>query len=208
MSVRQPVLGVVLAGGLGLRLGGINKAMLRIDGRTFLECVLRAVGPSVDRVVVVASAGQEIEDVSLAAPVPVRVVRDSSAGQGPLAAVIDGLHGAGCRGDSIAVVASCDVPRLSAEVVRLLVEAIRDAGETCDWVVPEVGGHPQVLLSAMRGTLLPAAQAFLTTGRRDLKGLLSLVRVLAIGEERLRRVDPSLASFRDVDTPGDLQALA
>lgn len=206
-AVVSPVVGIILAGGEGSRLGGADKAMLTLEGRPFLARVIAAVEPSVEEIVVVAAAGQRVDPVVCGAGVPLRVVRDTIDGGGPLAALADGLRGARPSRDAIAVVASCDVPRLSPAVVRLLVESLLAEGASCDWAVPEVGGHPQVLVSAIRTTTLPAVESHLASGRRDVRGLLAKVRACMIDEQRLRRVDPGLASFRDVDTADDLQTL-
>lgn len=203
----SPVVGIILAGGEGSRLGGTDKAMLALEGRPFLARVVAAVEPSVGEIVVVAAAGRRIDPAACAAGVPLRVVNDTIAGGGPLAALADGLRGAVLSGAAIAVVASCDVPRLSPGVVRLIVESLLAKGGSCDWAVPEVGGHPQVLVSAIRTTTLPAVESHLASGRRDVRGLLAKVRACRIDEERLRHVDPTLASFRDIDTPEDLQTL-
>jgi len=70
-----------------------------------------------------------------------------------------------------------------------------------------------VLVSAVRGDLLPAIERHLATGRRDLKGLLGTVAhadptaVLRLDPAAVARVDPDLDSFRDIDTPDDLAAL-
>jgi|688.fasta_scaffold269458_2 molybdopterin-guanine dinucleotide biosynthesis protein A len=199
--------GIILAGGSGSRLGGVDKAMLQFEGQTFLARAVAAVAPSVGEIVVVAAAGQVIDPGSLAASVPVRVVRDTTAGAGPLAALADGLRGATLPDSGIAVIASCDSPRISPDVVRLLVESLVNAGEQCDWAVPEVAGHPQVLLSAIRTKVLPAIEAHLACGRRDVRGMLSKLRTCTIDEEQLRRLDPALASFHDIDTAEDLREL-
>lgn len=202
-----PAFGIILAGGSGSRLGGVDKAMLQFEGRTFLSRAIAAMAPSVGEIVVVAAAGQAIDPAAFDAAVPLRVVRDATAGAGPLAAVADGLRGATLPGAEIAVITSCDAPRISADVVRLVVASLRAAGEACDWAVPEVGGHPQVLLSAIRTTALPAIESHLASGRRDVRGMMSKLRTRTIEEEQLRGVDPTLASFRDIDTAEDLKML-
>ena len=199
--------GIVVAGGSGTRLGGADKAGLVLEGRTFLDRVIDAVAGSVGRIVVVAAAGQEVDLDAAAATAAVQVVHDSVAGGGPLAAIADGLKAAATSHPTVAVVVSCDVPNLAPAVVRLLVESLADAGDACDWVVPHVGGHPQVLVSAMRTTMLAAIETHLASGRRDVRGLLEKVRTLSLDEARLREADPSLESFRDIDTRDDLRRL-
>jgi molybdopterin-guanine dinucleotide biosynthesis protein A len=208
MSRTSPTVGIVVAGGSGTRLGGADKAGLMLDGRTFLDRVIGAIEGSVDEIVVVAAEGQDLPLDAAAWSVPVRLIRDSAACQGPLAALADGLRAAAPSHPEAAVVVSCDVPKLTSAVVRLLAEAVTDADDECDWVVPHVGGHPQVLVSAMRMTMLPAIETHLASGRRDVRGLLEKVRTRRLDEPRLRQADSSLESFRDVDTHDDLRRLS
>lgn len=205
-------IGIVLAGGGSTRLGPAGgaggKAWLVLDGRSFLERVVATLADELGGVIVVAAAGQSLPDVPAA-----RIVRDRVPAAGPLSAVADGLRAAGTAAmpPRLAIVASCDLPLVRPEVVRLLVA--RGRGSTALWTVPEVHGHPQVLLSAVRPAALPRIEAWLASGRRDLRGL---VRRLAeenpaavdrVPQDTFMAVDPRLDSFTDVDTPADLERL-
>lgn len=210
-AVSRPA-GIVLAGGHSSRLGVAapagGKAWLELDGRTFLERVVAAVGPEVDDLVIVAAAGQPLPEVRAG-----RVVRDGTPAAGPLAAVADGLRAlaAAAEPPAAVVVASCDLPLLRPGVVALLVA--RCLGSAAVWTVPLVAGHPQVLLSVARPALLPRIEAWIAAGRRDLRGLLARLAeedpatIDLVPEEVCRAVDPRLESFRDIDTPADVARL-
>lgn len=236
-AARAPV-GIVLAGGRATRLGAVatregGKAALTLGGRTLLAAVVAALEPHVGRIVVVAAhhgmgvrATAGSDAVAVGSRPDVETIHDTVADGGPLSALADALrHVAGLRdaGDADeaaratglhaieAVVVSCDVPLVRPEVVGLLLERLRLSGAR--WVVPEVHGHPQVLVSAVRGDLLPAIERHLATGRRDLKGLLGTVAhadptaVVRLDPAAVALVDPEFDSFRDIDTPDDLAAL-
>ena len=106
---------------------------------------------------------------------------------------------------------SCDVPLLRREVVRLLIDVA--AASDAVWTIPIVHGHGQVLVSVMRVEALPQIEAWLATGRRDLRGLcVEMGRndprsVREVTEEACKAVDPTLESFDDIDTPEDFQRL-
>jgi molybdopterin-guanine dinucleotide biosynthesis protein A len=108
-------------------------------------------------------------------------------------------------------VTSCDVPLLRREVVRLLIDVA--AASDAVWTIPIVYGHGQVLVSVMRVEALPQIEAWLATGRRDLRGLcVEMARndprsVREVTEEACKAVDPTLESFDDIDTPEDFQRL-
>jgi len=205
------VIAIVLAGGRSRRMGTLvgpaGKAALMVDGESMLARVCRAVAVAADRVIVVAATGQPLPPL----PPGIETIRDTRPAAGPLAAIHDALLYAG-HGPRLAAVVACDVPWLRPEVVLALVAAVRQPGVR--WAVPDVGGHPQVLVSALKTDLAVEIGAALAAGRvrpRDLIDRLRLdtpaaVRLLAEGE--LSAVDPTLASFADVDTPAQLPAAA
>ena len=203
---------IVLAGGRSSRLASAGivspggKAGLVLAGKTLLERVCGRVGRVAGKIVVVAAPGQELPPL----PGPVEVVRDSAPGSGPLAGIADGLRALGGAAPTVLVV-SCDVPLIRPQLLGLLQEGLLVGPGAPLWVVPEVGGHLQVLVSAVRPEILAAIEAHLATGRRDPRSLVE--RLAAAGaawivpEQSLRPVDPGLQSFRDLDTPRDLEDL-
>lgn len=184
------------------------KEWIEIGGRTLLARVVDAVAPATGRVIVVAAPGRPLPPLGHA----VEIVRDSAPGGGPLAAILDGLlriaaiH-PGPGSDPLVFISSCDVPLLAPAVVRLLLGRAADTGAL--WTLPEVGGHPQVLCSVVRPRLSGAVERWLATGRRDPRGLVAALTrespaaVCIVTEADIVTVDPTLASFRDVDTPAD-----
>jgi molybdenum cofactor guanylyltransferase len=214
----QATVGIVLAGGGSTRLAsaagttGGGKALLTFHGRTFLEHVVAAVATEVDQTIVVAAPGQTLPDLE-----GVRIVHDRTPGAGPLAGLRDGLRMAlavdqgAASPPRLAFVASCDVPRLRRQVVRRLLDVAAESGAL--WTVPVVHGHRQVLASVMRVELLSRIDAWLATGRRDLRGLLAEIAredprsIRELTEEAWKAVDPMLVSFVDIDTPDDLARL-
>ena len=214
MSGGRGAVGIVLAGGRSSRLPAADvppggKAALEIVGRTCLERIVSTVAAEVDHVIVVAAPEQPVPPLSVAA----EVVRDSTPGAGPLAGLRDGLVAASLRTPPprTVFVCACDVPLVRPAVVRLLVG--RGLAATADWVVPEHDGHPQVLLSAVAPGLAPRIDAYLATGRRDLRGLLVALeaetprRVERVTAAEIARLDPTGDSMLDIDTPADLARL-
>jgi molybdopterin-guanine dinucleotide biosynthesis protein A len=206
-------IGIILAGGGSRRMelpAGGGKAAVKVAGQSLLGHVCDAVRPAVDRLVVVAAPDQPLPDVAGIDA----VIHDSFPGSGPLAGIADALRAAGPEITKV-FVASCDVPLLKTEVVRLLLSCLDEPGVA--WAVPWVADHPQVLVSAMRTTLLPEIEATLAAGRRDPRGLLDQLQpprkesaspLRWVSAADLHVVDPHLESFADVDTPDDLARIA
>jgi molybdopterin-guanine dinucleotide biosynthesis protein A len=211
--MNDDVVAIVPAGGRSRRLAGLvpagGKAAVSNRGESLLGHVCRTLAGHTGRVIVVAAAEQPLPQL----PVPVEVVRDRAADRGPLAAIHDGLAHALAADlpPRIAVVVSCDVPHLAAAVVRLLIEQAK--AREAAWVVPRIGGHPQPLVSALATSLAGRIAAGLAAGiespRRLLDAMLAAdpASVAWLSEAALARVDPTLASFADIDTPADLGRL-
>lgn len=207
------LIAIVPAGGRSRRLAAAapagGKPALEVGGVSLLDRVCRTLATEVVRVIVVAADKQPLPPLAAG----VEVIRDTRPDAGPLAAIHDGLVRAHAVHPAarIAVIASCDVPSLQPGVVRLLVERARRPG-VC-WAVPLVGGHSQVLVSAMATSLRERLAEALAAGVTSPRAVLAAVAasdpgaVLEVSEAELVTVDPALASFADVDTPADLARL-
>ncbi len=122
---------IVLAGGRGARLGGVDKATLDLDGSTLLERTLAAVAGA-SRVVVVG-------DVEAPGTV---VVQEEPRFAGPAAAVGAGL--AQVR-EAYVLLVGCDQPFLS-QAIEVLVAAVVGDGV----VAVDADGRRQHLMSVVR----------------------------------------------------------
>jgi molybdopterin-guanine dinucleotide biosynthesis protein A len=140
---------IVLAGGAGSRLGGVDKAALDLDGQTLLDRALTAV----------ARAGP-IVVVGPDRPLPDGVVgtQERPPGGGPVAAVAAGLAVLAQLGDppDLVVVLACDMPFVDAGAVERLVDAATTRGEDGAAFVDD-GGRRQHLAAAYRTIALRAA---------------------------------------------------
>ncbi|HKN11024.1 MAG TPA: NTP transferase domain-containing protein, partial [Pseudomonadota bacterium] len=143
MSSADLPLGVVLAGGLARRMGGGDKARLRIGGRTILERVLARLGPQCAALILNANGEPaRFADTGLA------VVADSVPDfAGPLAGILAALDWAAAHAPRLTDVVSVpgDCPFLPDDLVARLLSA-RAAARTrlaCarsgEWRHPVVG---------------------------------------------------------------------
>lgn len=181
--------GVVVAGGAAERLGGVDKPMLEVGGRSLLARSLAALSDA-DPVVVVGPRRPGVDGVVW--------TREEPPGAGPVAALAAGL--AFVHRSRVVVLAG-DLRGVTAAVVGRLLEALdrpHDGGhaEAPDGaVLVDADGRRQWLLGAWRTTslreALPADPAGASV-RRVLGGL-TIVDVPARGDEAA-----------DVDTVDDL----
>ena len=120
------VVGVVLAGGLSRRMGGGDKALLALGGRTILDHVIERARPQVSQLALNAN-GDAARFAGFGLPVIADVVEGHA---GPLAGVLTGLEWAAAEAPDCAWVASfaSDAPFLSADLVARLWQAVERDG--------------------------------------------------------------------------------
>lgn len=185
--------GLILCGGNSSRMGK-DKAWLQFEGETLLDRCVREVRAVVDLVVVAAAPGQKLPDL----PAETLVVRDDVKGQGPLRGLAVGLRNLRDHAE-IVFVASCDVPGLRAEVARYLLDAIGDA----DAAIPMIDDRRHPLTAAYRVSIVELVEEQLRLGRWRMTDLCDRLDVRQVEAAELRRVDPDLRSFVNVNTRED-----
>jgi molybdopterin-guanine dinucleotide biosynthesis protein A len=193
MPTTESTCGVVLAGGYGHRLGGVNKALLDIGGSTNIARVLTALEPICTDLTLVAN------DATLSSLPGIRLVRDTDPHAGVLPALAQGLEAAD---GSLAIVVACDMPFLNR---GLLAELLRRA-TVADVVIPLVGGRLEPMHAIYRrAPALEAIHSALATGERRMTSFLNRLRVDRVEESIIRSFDPELHSFFNINTPEDLE---
>ncbi len=118
--------GLILAGGLARRLGGVDKALIEIGGESILTRLMRRLAPQCAGLALNAN-GDPARFSGYALP----VVCDSAAGfLGPLAGVLAGLDYVAANFPAIADVVSvpADTPFVPADLVARLREARERSG--------------------------------------------------------------------------------
>jgi molybdopterin-guanine dinucleotide biosynthesis protein A len=151
-------LGLVLAGGLARRMGGGDKPMTRIGGKTILSRVLERMTPQCTRLILNANG-----DPARFADTGLPVIADDVPGfAGPLAGILAGLDWAAVHAPDISTVVSVpgDCPFLPRDLVARLSAAREAAGEplACarsgEWRHPVVGLWPVALRADLRHALV------------------------------------------------------
>jgi len=169
---RRALTGVLLVGGASRRFGS-PKALAQLDGETLADRGRRTLAAACDQVLVVGKGGE----------LPFDVLDDGSAVRAPIAGVVAGLRAAA---HDVTVVLPVDCPFVTAELLRELGEACRDAA------VPQTGPLP----GAWAKSALPVLE------RRLANGPYALYR--AYEELDVVTLDLDPARLADVDSPSDL----
>jgi molybdopterin-guanine dinucleotide biosynthesis protein A len=194
--MKQP-LGVILAGGQATRMGGGDKGLLMLGGRTLLSHVVERLSPQVAELALNANG-----DATRFDAFNLPVLPDSIDGfVGPLAGVLAGMDWAAARGADTIVTAAADTPFFPGDLVpRLLLES---EGMT----------HPLVLAATpdpTRGTARhPTFGLWPVALRDDLRAALNggLRKVVMWTQQHQGReaLFPHEAAFFNVNTPDDLK---
>ncbi len=182
---------VVLTGGTGSRLGGVDKSSIEIGGITLLEKAITAT-VSAEEVVVV---GEQVLTSR-----PVTWTREDPADGGPAAGLLAGIDVFLVPPELVCVLA-VDMPRVTPSTVARLVDALTEDDQADAAVVVDEHGRQQTLAGVYRYSALMSARPANREHEhglsiRNLVSALRTIGVRAVGEEA-----------RDVDTWEDLRAL-
>jgi molybdopterin-guanine dinucleotide biosynthesis protein A len=191
-------LGLILAGGLARRLGGGDKPLTAIGGRSILERALERMTPQCGGIVVNANG-----DPARFAGTGVPVVPDDVEGfVGPLAGILAGLDWAAANAPGVRYIASVpgDCPFLPKNLVARLHEARAAADRPLACAKSGDWRHPVVALWRV-DLRVDLRHALVEEGLRKIE-VWTARHGVALAEWPDKPVDP----FFNVNTPEDVAA--
>ncbi|MGH1424407.1 MAG: molybdenum cofactor guanylyltransferase MobA [Pseudooceanicola sp.] len=213
--MKQPV-GLILAGGQGRRMGGVDKAFVRLSGATLLSHVLDRIDPQVSRLAISANGDPTrfaafgvpvLGDADTGAEITGAISGDTKdtairgdRGQGPLAGILSGLDWAASQGADTVVSVAVDTPFIPPDLVPRLLLASDGMRVPLALASGPVGGEVRIH---------PACGLWSVDLREDLRAALrqGVRRVGAWAEEMGARraffADGEVAFF-NVNHPTDL----
>jgi len=186
------VTGVILAGGRGQRMGGVDKGLKMLRGRRLIEWVIERFAPQADEVLI--NANQNLDTY---AGFGHRVIPDEIGGfAGPLAGLHRGLTEA--RHELVATV-PCDSPFLPLDLLARLNAALEREG--ADVAVAKTGDQPHPVFCLCRKRVLPGLTQFLAAGGRKIDAWYANLKVVEVP------FDDDPGAFSNVNTEAELKAL-
>ncbi|MDO4259192.1 MAG: NTP transferase domain-containing protein [Actinomycetaceae bacterium] len=208
-STAHPIHGIIVAGGQGVRLGGVSKADLDLGGR-LLDRVLEAIA-GLGRGHIVVVAPDTVEVRPCVGNMQVSRTMEEPPGGGPLAGIGAGVdflaQEVKVASDDLVVISSVDLPGIGA-IVWDLVQAAREAGDVDGAIAYGGAGEPfdQYLLGVYRFGALCQALAQVAGVEAGFGQHLHSIGVRrALRTLSLIRVPASEEACRDIDSPEDLQ---
>lgn len=184
--------GIVLAGGQGSRMGGVDKGLVNFLGKPMVAHVIERLAPQVGTVLI--SANREIERYLALGLVVIQDEIDGYAG--PLA----GLH-AGMQAANTPYVLSvpCDSPLLPTSLAARLMHALME--QHADIAVAKTGTQAHPVFCLCRTSLLAGLQDYLNAGQRKMDRWQKTLHVAEVS------FDDAALAFSNVNTADELAAL-
>jgi molybdopterin-guanine dinucleotide biosynthesis protein A len=182
---------VVLAGGQGRRMGGVDKGLKPLRGKPMVAWVLERFAPQVDEILINANQNQERY-----AALGHRVIPDAIQGYaGPLA----GLHRALTEAQhELIATAPCDSPFLPLDLVARLNAALER--EQAEIAVARTGEQPHPVFCLCRKRVLPGLTEFLAAGGRKIDAWYAKLSVVEVP------FDDQATAFSNINTEDELRA--
>ena len=186
------VTGVVLAGGQGSRMGGVDKGLQLFRGKPMVAHVIERFAPQVGELLI--NANRNPDDYGRFGH---RVIADEIQGfAGPLAGFERGLaHASG----ALVVTAPCDSPFLPVDLVGRLRAALEREG--AQLAVAKTGDQAHPVFSLMRRDVHASLRDFLSSGQRKIDRWYAALRVVEVS------FDDEADAFLNINTREELASL-
>jgi molybdopterin-guanine dinucleotide biosynthesis protein A len=182
------ITGIVLAGGKGSRMGGVDKGLQPLHGRPMVEWVLARFMPQVSEIIINAN-----QNVPVYAKYEHRVVSDQIGGfAGPLAGLHAGLNAAK---HPLVVTVPCDSPFLPSDLVARLSKELGNR----DLAVAKTGNQAHPVFSLMKREVRESLEAFLASGGRKIDTWYAALKVVEVS------FDDEAEAFRNINTLDELK---
>ncbi len=183
------ITGVILAGGMGRRMNGVDKGLVLLNGRQMISYVIETLKPHVHEVVV--NANRNIDQYQ---QFGATVVADSTEGyQGPLAGVEAGI--AQAKTPWI-YTCPCDSPLQSALLLPHMWQQIKNTDATIGVAFDGERTHP--VFSLLQVSLLGSLRSYLAGGDRKIDRWFEQHKLLTIDCSKYA------ASFVNINTEEEL----
>ncbi len=183
---------VILAGGKASRMGGVNKALLKINGISIIEREIAVLAEIFPETIIITNTPDDYE--FLGKP----LFRDLIPGKGSLGGIYTGLVQAK---NPYCFFVPCDMPFLKKKIIEVLMENLDEH----DIVIPKVNGHLEPMHAIYSKKCVPHIQNLMESDDLKIKQLFDEVDTFEIPEDLIRKFDPTFDFVMNVNTPGDLE---
>ena len=185
--------GVILAGGQNKRFNGKNKAFCEINGQRIIDRIFTVFRSIFDDIILVTNSPEFYLnwDVTIVADIY------------PIRSSITGIHtGLFYARHPYAFCAACDAPFLKKELIECIISRIEP---NIDLVLPETRAGLEPLCAVYSKESLNLMALKIQEEKLKIQRVFSKKRIRKIPESVIKKVDPDLVSFFNVNRPEDFE---
>ncbi len=184
---------IILSGGRGERLGFKEKGLISFKGEPLILRKVRQLSYRFDQIVVVTNKPQLYAEL----PPDIRLVKDDKEYQGPLRGLYCGLKAASA---DLNFVCAVDMPFINYD----LIDGYRRRCTDCDAVVGKIDNRIEPMFGFYSKRLIAAIESLFTDPNAGLTRLLEMSKTKYIEEGEIKKLDPELISFANINTEKDM----
>jgi len=173
-------------------MGGGNKALLPIGGRSIIERVSDVLREIFEHNILITNSPEDFGFLGLP------MVGDLVLGRGSLGGLYTGLK---TCGRDYGFLVACDMPFLNKDVISYMVDRTDDN----DVIVPRISAGLEPLHGIYSRKCLPLIEELFAEEDLKIRDIFHKANLLEIPEEELKLFDPALSFLLNVNTPDDLR---
>jgi len=185
---------IILAGGESRRMG-FQKPLLLVNRRNLIEIVIERLKDLFSEIIVGGKGEQRIYGKEFI------FVEDLYDRRSPLVGIYSGLK---ASKNQLNFVVACDMPFVNRNLVKYMLKIAGDY----DVVVPVVRGYFEPLHTVYTKNTVNVIEEEIERGNLKVTSFYDRVNVKEIPEKIVRKYDPELMSFINLNTPKDLKKYA
>ncbi|MFD0988910.1 molybdenum cofactor guanylyltransferase [Mariniflexile jejuense] len=188
MMNKKNITGIILSGGKSSRMG-TDKGFLLFENKPFIQHSINALKPLVSEIIIVSNnANYDVFKL--------KRVEDSIENAGPVAGIYSGLNESKTEYN---IILSCDIPLISSEILKKLINAIDDVSEV---IQIESDGKTMPLIALYKKSCEETFLKLLKKGERKLQVVVNTCQVKNV---TLHEADACF--IKNINTKNDLKAI-
>jgi len=182
---------IILAGGKTSRIGSDkDKAILKLNGKRLIDIVISKIKRIVGDNIIIVGPPEKYPSYK-------QVVPDLFHQRGLLVGLYSGLKSSASRYN---LVVGCDMPFLKVELLKYM----RDKIDSNDIVIPRYAkSYIEPLCAIYSKDCLSVMERNIEAGILSIRRIFPYLKVKYIGEKEIKRVDPELNSFFNINFKED-----
>lgn len=190
---------LILAGGMGSRLGYREKALIDFKGRPLIEEIIERLEEVVDNIIISVRDRAQGELLDAALSREYRFAYDDHRNIGPISGILSGLSI--CE-DEYCFISACDMPYINANVVDLLFEKSKNY----DAAIPRrEDGFLEPLHAVYRcAPMIRETKKAIEKGEKIIIAPIFRMNVNYVPVNDIRKLDPDLRTFININSNEDI----